>query len=37
MFVHQGGLESEPKLDNLGTYFGTVYEPVYTAGIAAGR
>ncbi len=37
MFVHQGGLESEPKLDNLGTYFGTVYEPVYTAGIAAGK
>jgi simple sugar transport system substrate-binding protein/basic membrane protein A len=36
MFVHQGGLETEPKLDNLGTYFGTVYEPVYTAGIAAG-
>ena len=36
VFVHQGGLEPEPKLDNLGTYFGTVYEPVYTAGIAAG-
>jgi basic membrane protein A and related proteins len=35
IFVHQGGLEGEP-LDNLGTYFGTVYEPVYTAGIAAG-
>jgi basic membrane protein A and related proteins len=35
VFVHQGGLEVEP-LDNLGTYFGTVYEPVYTAGIAAG-
>ncbi len=35
MFVHQGGLEQEP-LDNLGTYFGTVYEPVYLAGIAAG-
>jgi basic membrane protein A and related proteins len=35
IFVHQGGLEAEP-LDNLGTYFGTVYEPVYTAGIAAG-
>ena len=35
VFVHQGGLEQEP-LDNLGTYFGTVYEPVYTAGIAAG-
>jgi len=36
VFVHQGGLETEP-LDNLGTYFGTVYEPVYTAGIAAGQ
>jgi basic membrane protein A len=36
IFVHQGGLEGEPVLDNLGTYFGTVYEPVYTAGIAAG-
>jgi simple sugar transport system substrate-binding protein/basic membrane protein A len=35
-FVHQGGLEPEPKLDNFGTYFGTVYEPVYLAGIAAG-
>jgi basic membrane protein A len=35
VFVHQGGLEGDP-LDNLGTYFGTVYEPVYTAGIAAG-
>lgn len=36
VFVHQGGLEGEEQLDNLGTYFGTVYEPVYTAGIAAG-
>ena len=36
VFVHQGGLEPEPPLDNLGTYFGTVYEPVYTAGVAAG-
>ena len=36
-FVHQGGLEPEPNLDNFGTYFGTVYEPVYTAGIAAGE
>jgi simple sugar transport system substrate-binding protein/basic membrane protein A len=35
--VHQGGLEAEPKLPNFGTYFGTVYEPVYLAGIAAGR
>ena len=25
------------QLDNLGTYFGTVYEPVYLAGIAAGQ
>jgi basic membrane protein A len=36
VIVHQGGLEGEPGLDNVGTYFGTVYEPVYTAGIAAG-
>ena len=36
IFMHQGGLEGDEKLDNLGTYFGTVYEPVYTAGIAAG-
>jgi basic membrane protein A len=36
VFVHQGGLEGDLALDNLGTYFGTVYEPVYTAGIAAG-
>lgn len=36
VFVHQGGLKGDMELDNLGTYFGTVYEPVYTAGIAAG-
>jgi basic membrane protein A len=36
VIVHQGGLEGEEGLPNLGTYFGTVYEPVYTAGIAAG-
>jgi simple sugar transport system substrate-binding protein/basic membrane protein A len=36
VFVHQGGLEGENQLDNVGTYFGTVYEPVYLAGIAAG-
>ena len=35
--VHQGGLEEAPGLPNLGTYFGTVYEPVYTAGIVAGE
>lgn len=34
--VHQGGVEPPPGLDNLGTYFGTVYEPVFAAGIAAG-
>lgn len=36
IFIHQGGTEPEPKTDNLGTYFGTVYERVYQAGIAAG-
>ena len=36
-FVHQGGLEGDNQLDNVGTYFGTVYEPVYLAGIAAGQ
>ncbi len=36
IFVHQGGLEGDKKMDNVGTYFGTVYEPVYLAGIAAG-
>jgi basic membrane protein A len=34
--VHQGGLIDDPAPANLGTYFGTVYEPVYLAGIAAG-
>lgn len=34
--VHQGGVEPMPRLANLGTYFGDVYEPVYQAGIAAG-
>lgn len=37
--VHQGQLESsleEGPLDNLGTYFASVFEPVYLAGIAAG-
>ena len=38
--VHQGQLESsleDGPLDNLGTYFSSVFEPVYLAGIAAGR
>lgn len=34
--LHQGGIEPAPRLDNLGTYWGTVYEPVYQLGIAAG-
>lgn len=37
--VHQGQLESSIEggpLDNLGTYFASVFEPVYLAGIAAG-
>ena len=33
VFYHQGGLECS---DNLGTYFGTIYEPYYLAGMAAG-
>lgn len=34
-FVHQGGVEPEPRLDNLGTYFGSHHEGLYQAGIAA--
>lgn len=36
--VHQGQFESslDQPLDNLGTYFSSVFEPVYLAGIAAG-
>lgn len=34
--VHQGGLVDDAPPANLGTYFGSVYEPVYLAGIAAG-
>jgi basic membrane protein A len=37
--VHQGQFESslDAPLDNLGTYFSSVFEPVYLAGIAAGK
>ncbi len=38
--VHQGQLEAsleDGPLDNLGTYFSSVFEPVYLAGIAAGN
>lgn len=34
--LHQGGIEPQPRLDNLGTYFGTHSEALYLAGIAAG-
>jgi basic membrane protein A and related proteins len=36
--LHQGQFESslDAPMDNLGTYFSSVYEPVYLAGIAAG-
>ena len=34
--VHEGGNEPTPRLDNFGTYWATVYERVYQAGIAAG-
>lgn len=35
--VQQGNVISGTVPPNLGTYFGTVYEPVYLAGIAAGK
>ncbi len=34
--VHQGGFVEGELPKNLGTYFGTVWEPVYLAGILAG-
>ena len=33
-FFHQGGLKTA---ENLGTYFGTIWEPIYLAGVAAGK
>ena len=35
--VQQGNFIKGDILPNTGTYFGTVYEPVYLAGIAAGK
>jgi basic membrane protein A and related proteins len=35
--VQQGNFIQGDILPNIGTYFGTVYEPVYLAGIAAGK
>jgi basic membrane protein A and related proteins len=35
--VQQGNFIKDPIPANIGTYFGTVYEPVYLAGIAAGK
>ncbi len=37
IFVHQGGLEPQPGLHNFGTYFGSHWEAMYEAGIAAGH
>jgi basic membrane protein A and related proteins len=34
VFLHQGGLKTA---ENLGTYFGTIWEPVYLSGVAAGH
>lgn len=34
--LHQGGVEEAPHRDNFGTYWGTMEEPVYQAGIVAG-
>ena len=34
--LHQGGVEKKPRLDNFGTYWGTMEQPVYLAGIVAG-
>lgn len=34
--LHQGGIEPTPRLDNFGTYWGSIYETVYQAGIVAG-
>jgi len=34
--LHQGGVEEAPYRDNFGTYWGTMEEPVYQAGIVAG-
>ena len=35
--IQQGNIVDGAILPNFGTYFGTVWEPVYLAGIAAGR
>jgi len=35
--VQQGNTIAGTPLPNMGTYFGTVYEPMYLAGIAAGK
>jgi basic membrane protein A and related proteins len=34
VFLHQGGLKTS---ENLGTYFGTIWEAVYLSGMAAGK
>lgn len=37
VIVHQGGTEPEPRLHNFGTYFGSHWEAMYEAGVAAGN
>jgi len=34
VFLHQGGLKNS---ENVGTYFGEIWQPVYAAGIVAGK
>jgi basic membrane lipoprotein Med (substrate-binding protein (PBP1-ABC) superfamily) len=34
IFLHQGGLKNT---DNVGTYFGEIWQPVYAAGVVAGK
>lgn len=34
--VHQGGVEPSPRLDNFGTYWASVFERVFQAGVVAG-
>lgn len=35
--LHEGGVVPPPGLPNFGTYWGSVFEPVYETGIVAGR
>ncbi len=37
IFLHQGGQRTNKTPDNLGTYFGEIWQPEYPAGIVAGK